>query len=149
MSCGGSDGLCLLTSAAEDSRRERGSEDSSAHSLNPQSSPTARLSARPSFFTISTPVDLNRNGEEKTGLKEGYGGREGGDKVAVLYANVSPLHKPYCTTDRERGERRGGGLCIGLVKGGREAIQGPPLSQCGKKPYPSPAASRSVAVVEP
>ena len=91
MSCGGSDGLCLLTSAAEDSRRERGSEDSSAHSLNPQSSPTARLSARPSFFTISTPVDLNRKGEEKTGLKEGYGGREGGDKVAVLYANVSPL----------------------------------------------------------
>ena len=39
MSCGGCDGLCLQTpAAAEGSRRGEGTEDSSAHSLNPQSS---------------------------------------------------------------------------------------------------------------
>ena len=62
--------------------------------------------------------------------------------MAVLYANVSPLHKPHCTTDRD-DDSEGGEVCSAMgqwKEGGREggggqaAIQGPPLSQCGKNP---------------
>ena len=70
--------------------------------------------------------------------------------MAVLYANVSPLHKPHCTTDRdddrEGGEVRERLVCSAMGQwkegrreggGGQTAIQGPPLSQCGKNPSPT------------
>lgn len=70
--------------------------------------------------------------------------------MAVLYANVSPLHKPHCTTDRdddrEGGEVRERLVCSAMGQwkegrreggGGQAAIQGPPLSQCGKNPSPT------------
>ena len=51
--------------------------------------------------------------------------------MAVLYANVSPLHKPHCTTDRD-DDREGGEVRERLVcsamgqwkEGGREGGRG-------------------------
>ena len=55
--------------------------------------------------------------------------------MAVLYANVSPLHKPHCTTDRD-DDREGGEVRERLVcsamgqwkEGGRE----------GRRPFKDP-----------
>ena len=79
-------------------------------------------------------MDLNRKREDGA---EGDIESEGGDKVAVLYANVSPLHKPHCTTDRD-DDREGGEVRERLVcsamgqwkEGGRE--------EEGRRPFKDP-----------
>ena len=57
--------------------------------------------------------------------------------MAVLYANVSPLHKPHCTTDRDddrEGKRERGWFAVqwasGKKEGGRE--------EEGRRPFKDP-----------
>ena len=60
---------------------------------------------------------------------------EGGDKVAVLYANVSPLHKPHCTTDRDDSEGGGvrGWFAVQWAGGKKEGERGE-----GRRPFKDP-----------